>query len=1137
VIGLLAVGGWFGHGPLIEWGLAAVIGHFAPKIGMRVEIGDLHARAFDPVEFRDVRLRMVRPVTSKSDVRIGRIALSMNSLWEIFAGDGRIFARCEADKIDGTFDFRPEGMPPIPIFEFTRERNEEIAAIVLRFIPKAVSVRAGNPVFLGINQSYTVRGLRGDFNEAAVGSLAFDSAWIQAGSIRREIPAAEAATAFKDGAAYVSGLRVSPDIVLRNFVSNFVNPGGIMLTWDLDAFGGSIRGDVAFGARNHLIAIDAGVYLVNVPVEPVPALAALPVSASGVIRDGRLTIRGNPERILDAEIAFRLSASDFRWNDRGWESLVIGGNFIGRKLYLSNFNLTQAENTISANGEMAFPESVAGLSAANFFMNVSADVRDLRALGALAGPAFESLSGQLSLHGSLSGSKGAIDGYLNGAASAVTYRGIPASSAKLSAIARNDEVEVRYAEIWSGDDRIALKGTIGMSRPHHYTGDLTAHIDDLARYTPLAGGAVASNVLTGAADIQWQGDGSASAHSGAFRVALKNVITHLTPTGITGDLAGTYSPNNMYFGTVRLEHGGLDLGSRITLSASGVNIADLELLRNGKTLLRGGGFLPLNVFALAAGRPPAETIDLATPVYAELWSSELPLADLIELAGQKAKVAGSVRLKLVASGPLPALALSGKLTGAHLSAAVEGFSVPATSIDVDLGSADGKAKLDGSIVTRGFQPVKLAAEMPFAFEQTGDGGIRLFKSDAPVAARLEFPKTSVEMLRPFLPKARQLQGTLSGDVSVAGTLRDPRIAGRAEISGGDLDLGPELPRVSAINGIARFDLSKVTLESLRGEVGAGPFEASGSLNFAGGGAPRIDLRLKGSKILLARDPGLRLRADVDLAASGSGAAGAVTGSIALVDGRILRKLEITPLLVPDPIEKPDYVAPRFSGLVPEPYAGWKLDVAVRNATPFLIVGNVATGEISPELALRGTLGNPCPEGTVHLKNVLAYLPASTLRVPEGRIYFTGKNPFMPVMDVRGRAETSGYNIQMYAYGALTESNLALRSDPPLSRENLIRLLTTGLAPVGLSGAGLGEVAAGQGGVLLLRSLARQVEPLGIDLNAFVDRLNVGVVPPADASQSSAIVSELKLSDGFSLTSGRDGYGFYNAGVQYTIRLR
>jgi autotransporter translocation and assembly factor TamB len=368
-------------------------------------------------------------------------------------------------------------------------------------------------------------------------------------------------------------------------------------------------------------------------------------------------------------------------------------------------------------------------------------------------------------------------------------------------------------------------------------------------------------------------------------------------------------------------------------------------------------------------------------------------------------------------------------------------------------------------------------------------------------------------------------------------LNAPKVVGEIGLSGGDIEMDTKSPRVNAINGRITMNTEHITIQSLRGEVGAGPFEVTGGADIRDPKNPSLDVHLTGSKVLLARDPGLRLRANLDIRAQGRGESGSVSGAVDLIDGRIFKKLEVTPLIVQSPVNGPIFVAPVLAGLVPPPFSSWKVDVAIRNAQPFLLMGNLATGEISPDLKLRGTLGAPFMDGVVTLKNLQAYLPASTLIIPEGRILFNEQNPFMPIMDVRARSEVSGYNVQIYAYGPLVESNLAMRSDPPLSQENLIFLLTTGLTPTGLSGSGLGEAAAGQGGIILLRSIARQFEPLGIDLNDFVNRLSVRVVPPKDASQASSLTSELRLTDSFSLTTGRDGYGFYNAGVQYTIKLK
>lgn len=1134
---LLVVAFWFGHEPALVWGARKAIAWFGPKLGVELEVRSMRIHLFHPIEFRDVRFRVTNPKASRTSVTAKRIALRPATVGEMLFGDGRIFRGLDVEQLDGTFDFRREAIIPQPLPSLTRDQQETVAALTLRFLPKRIRLLSSNAVFLADDQSYTLEGIDADFDEDASRRLEVRLAVIDAGSIHHEIRNGRAATAWKHGAMYLSNLRLRDDVVLRDLVANLVNVGGISLDWDLRAYGGMVRGSLVFGEEDHEQRLEATVAISNLPVKPIPDLAALKVDADGIIRDARVTFRGNPDHPIDNEISLRLAADNFRWNERGWQSLTANVNYIGRRLYVTSVELMQADNRITLGGELAVPPELKDLPRSHFVLNLSADVRDLHDLAALAGPPFEKLAGRFYAHGSIKGDDGQLGGYVNGEASGIVYESLPPASARVSIIAKNQELDIPYAEVWAGDDRAELNGIVDVRAPNRYKGEIRASIGDLGIYTPFAGEAVAKNVFTGAATINWQGDGNREAHSGAFNVRLDNVMTSATPNGITGEFGGTYSPGNVYFNVVRLSHGSLELKSQLALSSAGVNVIDLSLKRNDLALLSGGASVPLDVFALAGGKTFAQALAADKPLSANFTSGDLPVGDLIHMAGQQTTLRGKVRLNLGASGTLPELRLSGRFTARDLTATTDDFTLPATTMDVSLETGGGRLAMRGQAQTRGFQPLKLQGDMPFAYEETGDGGVRLFHEDAPVNARLDFPSTSIEIFRVLVPTARRLQGTLAGNVVVDGRLNAPKVVGEVRLEGGDIELAGAAPRINALNGRITMDTSRITIQSLSGEVGAGPFQVTGGADISDPKNPRLDVRLTGSRVLLARDPGLRLRANIDVRAQGRGESGSVTGSVDLVDGRIFKRLEVTPLIVQSPVNGPLFVAPQLAGLVPPPWAAWNVDVAIRNAQPFLLMGNLATGEISPDLRIRGTLGAPFADGVVTLKNLQAYLPASTILIPEGRILFNQQNPFMPIMDVRARSEVSGYNVQLYAYGPLTESNLALRSDPPLSQENLIFLLTTGLTPAGLSGAGLGEAAAGQGGIILLRSIARQLEPLGVDLNGFVNRLSVRVIPPKDPSQASSLVSELRLNDQFSLTTGRDGFGFYNAGVQYSIRLR
>ncbi len=133
------------------------------------------------------------------------------------------------------------------------------------------------------------------------------------------------------------------------------------------------------------------------------------------------------------------------------------------------------------------------------------------------------------------------------------------------------------------------------------------------------------------------------------------------------------------------------------------------------------------------------------------------------------------------------------------------------------------------------------------------------------------------------------------------------------------------------------------------------------VNFATPSDLKYDLTARGESPARPRSSP-RLRANVDLKASGGNGGGSASGSARLVDGRLYKRIEITPLLAPSPTDDDAYIPPNSAGIVPSPFNNWKVDLSVTNETPFLIQGNIASGEIILNLKFSGTLGNPIPEG-------------------------------------------------------------------------------------------------------------------------------------------------------------------------------
>jgi hypothetical protein len=231
-----------------------------------------------------------------------------------------------------------------------------------------------------------------------------------------------------------------------------------------------------------------------------------------------------------------------------------------------------------------------------------------------------------------------------------------------------------------------------------------------------------------------------------------------------------------------------------------------------------------------------------------------------------------------------------------------------------------------------------------------------------------------------------------------------------------------------------------------------------------------------------------------------------------------------------------FVPPPFESVVPAPFNVWKMDVWIKNDTPFLFSGNAASGEIISDLRLTGTLGNPIPVGQIELKNARVFLPLTTMTIPDGHLDFVEGSPWMPRLNVRGTAQALDYEVQAYAFGPLDKRQLILRSDPPLPQDSLIQLLTTGMAPGVYAGTEAGETP-GPGGLAPLRAFGRKFNPQGVRTDSAMGGLQINPAPPAYPGGRATLRGRFELWRGLSLMNEVDGLGLSNGRATFSLRLR
>lgn len=1128
---------WLAHPYILAKVIRVVATKAAQDAGVQLSIGTIRANIAHPLILQNINLRANDRATSQTVIVVGQAELHLSNLWGIFFGNGRIFRNLVINDLSGVLDLQQAALPPAKPATASSQQATS-SALDMRLLPLNATVTGVKLKILGDDQQYDIGDASLKLSETDLGKFKAGSIGVRIGTVRQTYNSLKATTAWKDGAIYLAGLTLRPDLTVQNFTVNFATPGSTAMSVEAQTFGGSLRGDISLGNSGGEPYIDAAAWASNVNLSPLAEALGLKGKVRGMLREGRFTFRGNPEKATEAEASTRILADDFHWNERGWKSLEIGGNLIHQRLVVSQFDLQQKDNKLNFSGEVSLDKGWASLSSSPFQLNISGSIKQLGELAGLLGSPFDEMSGRMSLNGSLSGHVDDLSGYLGLEASDINFRTRPIDSVRLDTTFKDSAAQVTRLEIWSGKDFVQADGSISLSEPHNYSGEINVSLKNIASYARPFRAPKAEAIYSGALALHWQGDGTASAHSGAFTASLRDFVTAMSPAGITGQFEGTYSPQNLYFNTFALVRDSLRFFTHASIDSAGITLKNIDLSDGKESLLTGELFVPLNAFAMSQGQTWQQAAKLGQPVYADIKSpGAINLADVAQLLGKNTPITGTLRLALDAGGPLENLKLTGSVTGRGLGLHSAGTEMPPSKLDLQITTSDHRAAVTGTLATEGFSPVKVQASIPFGFQKGSDGALAWSNPTGQFSGLLDMPETNLSVFKALVPGVSQLSGNISAKITASNTLSEPRFDGRLALREGTMQTTPRAPALTNLDALVRFDTQRAVIDHIRGAIGAGPFAVTGALDFKNILNPSFNASLSGQKILLARDAGLRLRANVKIDAHGDNKGGSVAGSIRLVDGRIYKRMEITPLLAPSPATAmPVSLAPNTSA-IPLPFANYTVDIKVDNETPFLLSGNIATGQINPDLQITGSLGKPVPVGTIRISNAEAYLPFSTMVIQSGEIDFTAQDPWRPILDIRGTAQTLDYEVHAYAYGPLDEHKLVLRSDPPLPQESLILLLTTGLTPGVSSGAGFGEAAAGQGSILLLKTLARQLDPRGVNLDSILNRLQVQAVAPQNQGERATLQGRFRVLDNFSLMSERDGYGFYNVGATYSFRFR
>jgi len=1009
----------------------------------------VRASAFAPVVLEGVAIRPAEKGRGGLLVHIDRMEVVWSGLGRLFSGWRNWVHSVTVDGMNVVVDLRrPDMSAPSDKAGF-----DDGASVVGLFAPggawpSVIEITNGSAEVLGENFRHVFDGLDLSLNSEAHGLLRLETLTVQAGKFNKVFGPFTAPTTWDQGNASLAGLDLVPGITLSDASFRLGSLSGPSLSFSARVFGGALRGDVNLSKGPRGKVWDIAAFGSNIAVDGIPSLLDLSGKARGTLAEGRFTFRGDAAHPVDAESSLRVLAKDFRWNDRGWDSLEIGASLIHRRLLISNFDLRQKENKVTMNGEISLAEGWGKISESPFLANIRANIKELDSLAGLLGGSLGKTSGQLTAEGSLSGRPGSLDGFLGIRANGVVCHSVPVERMNLEILFRKKQIDLVRCEMVSGKDVLNAKGTVDLAAPHAYSAELNATLAEVATYLRPFYDKGDGAVSGGAMGIRWKGKGASNAHSGEFDVDLSKFASSFTPAGLTGHFAGFYSPESLYFSELDLENGSTHLRTRATFSSTGLTLEGLEWTGASKPLLSGSAFLPVDAISILRGADWKAAVVQSGDMYVRANTpAEIDLRDLLRLAGQDWPLSGLVKMQLEASGPPSRPDFNALVKGRDV--VFGGGNVPASTIEIDLKTKDGSATLDGKVESAGMAPALFKASFPLGLSQDKDGALRWIDPQAPFEADIEMPRLDLALARPILPFLHKLRGEISGHAKINNTSDSLKITGEAEVRGTSFGFDGLAAGVEGLHGKIAVVDGVLLFQNIEGEVARGRFAMEGSCEFVQPWKPKWDLRWRADRVPLASHSALSLLATGELQAVGNEEGGALSGKIGFGGSQIRGAFSLQALLSQKPASVPNFPAASriLSKLTPS--ADWLLDVKIEGGAGIEVSGGKFSAFLTPDLRLIGTAGQPLPVGHVMLTDI----DAGGFFIKSGELFFLPDQPWNPFLIVEGEGWFANQLISAFAFGPLSECKWILSSenDARQTPQDLFLAVEKGWAPVAVDG--------------------------------------------------------------------------------------
>lgn len=267
-----------------------------------------------------------------------------------------------------------------------------------------------------------------------------------------------------------------------------------------------------------------------------------------------------------------------------------------------------------------------------------------------------------------------------------------------------------------------------------------------------------------------------------------------------------------------------------------------------------------------------------------------------------------------------------------------------------------------------------------------------------------------------------------------GTMSQPQVRGRMDITNGGLS-AVDLPSgLTQINGHMVFAQDRMQIESLRAHIGGGDLDLGGFITYRNGFY--FDVTANGNDVRLRYPPGLSASANASLRYTGSAQSSQLSGNVTIIRFAVDPHFDFAQYLAG--VKRPVRTGS------PNPFLdNLRLDVHIASTPELRVETSLAKFSGDADLRIRGTVANPAVLGRVNIAEGNVSFNGTKYRLERGDVTFSNPLVIQPIINVEMSARVRDYDITIGFHGPIDRLSITYRSDPPLPSGDIIALLAFG----------------------------------------------------------------------------------------------